>query len=254
MRMFANERKELILALLAEQKSAKASDISAKLGLSMETIRRDMIALEANNLIIRTHGGAILKTNLSGLPPFHERLVTHVDLKTGAARKAVECVREHDVIAVDSGTTGMIIIEQLSKKIKKLTVLTSSVNIGKLIEETTDYDLIVSGGKMIRGQSLFYGEPARYTISGIHPDHTFICPSSVSFDGIGISFFEYTDVMNAYIAAARDVCIVFGSNKVGKAALFKGCDLSADYRYFTDDSLEEQTRALYKKKAGITIL
>ncbi len=252
--MLAGERQKFIYELLQNRRYVTASELSRQFDVSMETIRKDLLELERQNLILRVHGGAMLRSLSSGLPPFKERMVTNPDLKAKAASAAAEIVSNNDIIAIDSGATGVFLVEELKKRVKYLTILTSDIHIANAVEKVPDYELILAGGKCIKKHSLFTGDTAEYTISRIRPDHTFIIPSSVSLNGIGIRVYEYVSVVLAYIKAARSVNIVFESSKLGRDALYKVCDLSAGFQYITDDCADEGICSEYAERAGITII
>ena len=58
--MLAITRKQAIKKLLQEQKSVTISDLSERLNVTKETIRRDLRAMEKDQELIRTHGGAYI--------------------------------------------------------------------------------------------------------------------------------------------------------------------------------------------------
>ena len=62
-----NERKRLILHMLAEDNNISVNDISKSLHVSTVTIRSDLSSLEENGFIVRTRGGA--------LPAFHKSIL-----------------------------------------------------------------------------------------------------------------------------------------------------------------------------------
>ena len=62
MRLLANQRREQILKLLTEDGSAKVIDLAKIFKVSEVTIRQDLEKLETDDLIIREHGGAFLKS------------------------------------------------------------------------------------------------------------------------------------------------------------------------------------------------
>ena len=63
--MFAAERLKIIRQYLQANGQLEVTSISTMLGVSEVTIRRDLERLEQENFLIRTHGGALLNTDLS---------------------------------------------------------------------------------------------------------------------------------------------------------------------------------------------
>ena len=105
--MFANERYDIIIALLQEHRSVTVAELTERFGVSIETIRRDLAFLEKQGKLMRVHGGAV---DISGkkyeLPELAARLDENTDKKRGLSIAAAGLVREGDVIAL-LGSTGM---------------------------------------------------------------------------------------------------------------------------------------------------
>jgi DeoR/GlpR family transcriptional regulator of sugar metabolism len=57
--MLASGRQARLLERLRSRAYANTQDLSAYLGVSDATVRRDLVDLEARGLIRRTHGGAM---------------------------------------------------------------------------------------------------------------------------------------------------------------------------------------------------
>ena len=85
--MLYNERAEVILQQLKLQSTVKVGELSQLLQVSVDTVRRDLKAMEQAGLVKCLRGGACLPESLSALSNFEGRAVSHSDLKRGAARK-----------------------------------------------------------------------------------------------------------------------------------------------------------------------
>ncbi|MGH8639491.1 MAG: DeoR family transcriptional regulator, partial [Burkholderiales bacterium] len=57
--MFAEERKQQILATLQRRPAVRVTDLGLALGVSVASIRRDLADLQRSGLLKRTHGGAV---------------------------------------------------------------------------------------------------------------------------------------------------------------------------------------------------
>lgn len=57
--MFAEERRQKILALLHQDKRVIAKDLAERFEISIDSIRRDLTIMEEQGLLQKTHGGAI---------------------------------------------------------------------------------------------------------------------------------------------------------------------------------------------------
>lgn len=118
--MFYAERAELIMQQLQLQSTVKVGELSKLLHVSVDTIRRDLKAMEQEGLIKYIHGGACLPESMTPFMNFTGREIVNSDLKREASRKALSFVKEGDVIALNSGTTNTVLSQELITLNKKL--------------------------------------------------------------------------------------------------------------------------------------
>ena len=71
--MLQNERKQYILELINRDRIVRAADLVERLGVSMETFRRDLEELEKAGNLRRVYGGAVLVTIYSPEPSYYNR-------------------------------------------------------------------------------------------------------------------------------------------------------------------------------------
>ena len=57
--MLAEERKQIILHLLAERRAVRVRELSDLFQITEATVRRDLDDLQQENLLQRIHGGAV---------------------------------------------------------------------------------------------------------------------------------------------------------------------------------------------------
>src|SRR3954449_10120506 len=96
------ERREVILRRLQTDGKVRAARLSEELGVSLDTVRRDLAELAAAGLVRRGHGGALPPAS-PGPSSFKERLPDDVDAKGAIAAAAVALIRPGDVVAVSAG-------------------------------------------------------------------------------------------------------------------------------------------------------
>ncbi|MGO4838984.1 DeoR family transcriptional regulator, partial [Rhizobiaceae sp. 2RAB30] len=94
-----------MLALVKERKAIGTTELAALLDISMPTVRRDLSALEAAGLVVRTHGGEVAQeaAQESELEPLYlDKLRTRQALKQRIAAAAADLVADHATILIDS--------------------------------------------------------------------------------------------------------------------------------------------------------
>src|ERR1051326_6019730 len=136
-------RRVYILDRLREAGSIMVGDVATNLSTSEMTIRRDLNVLEADGLVRRIHGGAVLVTNRAYEPTFREKSVQFVDEKRRIGVAAAALVEPGDTIILSPGTTTLEVAHNLAGR-PNLTVVTSAINIATDLAGDPDIDVIVT--------------------------------------------------------------------------------------------------------------
>ena len=103
--MLKEERLRHIIERIERDSRIYVSQLSEELGVSDDTLRRDLQELEIQGKLTKVHGGAIAKSGIS--LNFTERLNTQTLIKRRIAEKAVALFDDGDVIIIDGGTTNL---------------------------------------------------------------------------------------------------------------------------------------------------
>jgi DeoR/GlpR family transcriptional regulator of sugar metabolism len=111
--MFARERQQQIHRLVAEHGRALVAELAERFEVSEQTVRKDLLALEQEGRLVRTHGGAIAIER--GRPELgfdiRRRLEAEAKARIGAAAAAI--VQDGETIAFDASTTALEVARQL---------------------------------------------------------------------------------------------------------------------------------------------
>src|SRR3954447_24453915 len=118
------ERREVILRRLQTDGKVRAARLSEELGVSLDTVRRDLAELAAAGALRRVHGGA-LPPGSPGPSSFKERLPDDTEAKGAIAAAAVRLVRPGDVMALTGGTTILEFARRLPDDLEATVVATS---------------------------------------------------------------------------------------------------------------------------------
>src|ERR1700760_3122063 len=103
--MLAKQRQARILAEIQEHGWARVTDLTALLGVSDMTVRRDLDQLASAGSVHKVHGGAVLNTAASDEPGFEAKSVLELPAKKAIAAEAARLIRPGSAIAVSAGTT-----------------------------------------------------------------------------------------------------------------------------------------------------
>ncbi len=245
--MLANERRNKICEILSKQNAVSSTELFSLFNVSMETIRRDLLALEEEGKLTRVHGGAVSKGNMKSFFSFSERVKSFSSEKHELSLKALEFIEENDIIAIDAGSTAIVFAEAIKKNFSSLNIITFSLDVFNILSEHKNMNVILCGGHYQKSEKAFYGELALDTFKKLHVKKAFVFPSAVSLDG-GICDYQqtYYQMQRYLFKCADEVFVLADSSKFEKKALLHLAPMSHEYKYITDSKLPEIFLKLYR--------
>ena len=244
--MFADERQSKIYEILKKKKAITTVGLVREFGVSLETVRRDLLAMEKKQLLRRVHGGAMLPLGMKEYNTLKERNEENGDKKRRLSVKAAEFVEEGDYIAVDSGSTAIFFAEALKEKFSRLTVVTHSLDVFNILAGEKDFELILCGGKYMASENVFCGSLTMENFEQICVKKAFVFPTSISMEyGIGDFQEDLLFVQRAMIKRSDRVFILADSSKFEKKSLMKQSEMKKEYDYVTDSELPKELYELY---------
>ncbi len=239
--MFALERQKRILEILNSDGAVWVSKLSVELGVTEETVRRDLEKLEKQEALIRTHGGAVPIADSSSYDlSLEKRKQTNSAAKELLAKAAAQHIVPGDTIFLDSSTTTFYIAKEL-KKIRNITVITHSLRVINELSGTESVKLITVGGLVSNNQS-FVGSLAENTIrNNFFAGKFFFSSKGVTPDsGILESNEQECFIKQQMFANASKKYYLCDSGKIGKIGFYKLAPLDGIDYFITDAELSKE--------------
>jgi DeoR family transcriptional regulator, fructose operon transcriptional repressor len=245
----AIKRYEKIMELLLASGEVSVADLAAQLQVTGKTIRQDLEKMEAKGLLLRTHGGAVLKEEgYSTL--LQKQSGKHPEEKQRIADGAVKFIEPGDIIALDSGSTTLAIAKRLENL--PLTVITNDLYIiGELIKKDR-IRLVVPGG--VRNRNLLVSEDAGAFFRKLNVQKAFLSTTGIHQE-FGFTIFTqmHVEQKRAMIESAQQVFCVSDSSKFDACALFTFAKLEEIGTVITDAPLPGEQASRFEA-AGLRIV
>ena len=236
--MLSGERKAAIAAMIERDGSVTVSQLMDTFNISIETVRRDLSALESEKLLRRVHGGAVSMRGFRKLGHIDQRINENVGAKKELAAAAVKFISENDIISIESGSTSMELAKLIRDSFKKLTVVTNSLDVFSILSENPDIKLILLGGDFYRKERCFCGSLAVKNLLELHVSKAFLCPYTVSETaGICTGFENFVEMEKAFISSADKLFFLADSSKFGQTSLYTVCELDKSMTFVTDNGI-----------------
>lgn len=248
--MLLKDRLEAIRSIVTEEGRVQVSELSRRFGVTEETIRRDLEKLEAEGLVSRTYGGAILNENkLTEGIHYFKRTAINVEAKKAIAKKAVAWVKDSYTIGLDSSTTAIELMKLLKVREDVTVITNSAVAITELAQSKMN---ILSTGGMLNKHSLsLQGNVARQALGNYNIDVALISCKCLSMDqGASDSDEQESEIKKEMIAHANSAILLVDHTKFDKVAFVKVAELEKFDLIVTD---KEPSREWMEKLASLSV-
>jgi DeoR/GlpR family transcriptional regulator of sugar metabolism len=141
-------RQQRIIAMISRGDIIAVGDLALQFGVSPETIRRDIRALEEAGGLRRVHGGAAPagSVDLTARRPVVERLDVEREAKTLAARAALPLFEDGMNVFLGGSSTMLLLAEALAQQGPALSVTTNMIDIATMLAANGRCKVTLLGG------------------------------------------------------------------------------------------------------------
>ncbi len=205
-------RRELILEVLAGEGSVSVSDLAKRLGVTVVTARADLVVLEEEGVLVRTHGGA--------LPAFHPKITARTredkELKASIAKAAAGEIQNGDTVIISAGTTTALIAKYLLGK-RDIHIVTNNTLVLAYARSNPQLRVTLVGGEFRSSEEGIVGPMALAALDQFYVSKTFIGIDGASVkQGFTAHFVESADLVRKMAEQADEVIVLSTSSKFGK--------------------------------------
>ena len=224
--VFARERQEHIVRIVEEHGRVRVVELATRFNVSAVTIRKDLLGLEADGRLIRTHGGAIAIDRRRPELAFdiRERLQADEKLAIGVAGAAL--VQDGESIVMDASTTALSVARQLKARggWSQLTIITNGLRIASELAGHPGIVVLMLGGR-VRWEALsVVGQLGDGLFSRINVQKAFLGAAGFTLEsGLADATDEEAQIKRSMVAAAREVIAIVDRTKWERAAFATFC-------------------------------
>lgn len=232
--MSPHPRQLQLLQTVQQHGTVTVEALAEALGVTLQTVRRDVQKLADEGLIARFHGGVRLPGSTVDNIGHRQRVQLHAAEKTRIAQAVAAAVPHHCSLILNIGTTTEAVARALLGH-TGLRVITNNLNVAAILSANPQAEVIVVGG-VVRGRDQgIVGEAAVDFIRQFKVDIAVIGISGIEADGT-LRDYDYREVKVAQtiIGHAREVWLAADSSKFNRPAMVEVGRLAQITRLFTD--------------------
>lgn len=217
--MWQPDRRQHIRALLRTFGQVSADRLAEELGVSRETVRRDLMEMEAGGTLKRVRGGAI-EVPQEEEPPYAVRATVRLREKRAIAAAATGLVQPGQVVFLDAGSTTAILAEALAL-LSGLVIVTNSVDVATHISAADSVEgrqnrVLLLGGRFNPGTRATFGAATVNEIARYSADLAFVSPYGLDLQA-GVTSYDpdEAEVAAAMLGRARQKVLLADHSKLG---------------------------------------
>ena len=247
--MLKKERQDFILHQLNLHNKILCADLSNKMGVSDDTIRRDLQELAQGDKLIKVHGGALSKSFHTA---FDRKMVYNLEDKHIIAQKTAALVQSGMYILTSGGTSILEFAQSLDANLNA-TFFTCSLNAAIEFAHHPSIEVVMIGDKVSKDSMLTTGASAVQTIESIQADLCILGINSLDTQfGLSENDWEVVQIKKAMIKASKKTICIGISEKLNSQQKIKVANLDEIDILITELDPSDPKLLPFKHK-GLTI-
>ncbi|PSJ60210.1 DeoR/GlpR family DNA-binding transcription regulator [Pseudaminobacter soli (ex Li et al. 2025)] len=228
-----SKRHAEILRIVQDEGTISIADLADRLGVSLETVRRDVKPLTSDGTVMKMHG-AIGLPAIVGEAPFERRMRENSEAKRAIARLVATTIQDGESVMLDTGTTTSYLARELLGH-RRLTVVTNSSDIARTLATVNGNRVYMAGGELRSDSGAAFGISAIEFVSRFSVNHAII--SIGALDAVaGVMDYDLEEAEFARMVLSRGTrsLVVTDHTKFGRQGLVQVCGFGGFGELVTD--------------------
>jgi DeoR family fructose operon transcriptional repressor len=251
--MTMQERLDRLMEILSKQRYGSVTELAKALHVSEMTVRRYLDKLEQKNLIQRTHGGAYTGKEMIEVDYRIRETVRQAE-KAAIGQLAYTLIQPGESIYIDAGSTAAFLALAIDDS-KRITVVTHSLVVAQTLEQHSNVETILLGGKVHGATHSVIGPLAEEAVRQFRFNKAFLGTSGINVQhGLSQSTLDEISIKKAVALSAAEVIVLADSTKLGRDVLVLFLEISQIDTLITDSGISAQDKYdLEEQGVGVMI-
>lgn len=216
-------RQDQIYAYIVRKGSASVTELADTFQVTTTTIRRDLLGLEAQDVIYRTRGSAFLRGYGYGKAEVRDNLLSGEKKRIAAA--AARYVKPNSSIIMDSGSSTSVLTDHLLREFPhdNLDFITHSLHHATKLSKR--FNVSLPGGSLTPNTEFLIGLNVENFYQNINADIAFLGSNGVrNCNGLTISYPNQIQVKRYATLCAEKRIALLDSSKFNQRGVYVFCD------------------------------
>ncbi len=211
------------------------AEIAEAVGASEPTVRRDLVLLEAEGQVLRTHGGARITEASGAEVAFESREQINLPAKRAIGDAAYQLLRPETAVFLDAGTTVLQLARRLRLNPLPLRVFTNCLPVAQVLMPVAEISVTLLGGMLRPQNASMVGMLAEEALDRLWFDQLFLGAGAIADDGNIYSADEQEARINARMLSRTDTPVVLAdADKFGQRLTYRVAALTGTIHLVTE--------------------
>lgn len=234
-----HNRQDRLLRALDAVRVCSISDLAHQLGVSEETVRRDVKVLESAGKVHKLHGAVRLPDNVFETP-FDMRISERAAAKAAIAQATAPLIPDHASLFIDSGSTSLHVARALRGH-RQLSIITNAMDVARELCSINNNRVFFAGGEIDHDYRASFGVEARDFVGSFIPDIAILSIGAVDpVHGLMDFHLGEAAIKRKVVEISRKVFLVADSDKFGRNGLVQTCPCAAVTTLITDQPVPSE--------------
>jgi DeoR/GlpR family transcriptional regulator of sugar metabolism len=211
------DRQERIVSELRASPTLRVLELATSLGVSTETIRRDLDELGARGLINRTYGGAVRQFGPE--PSIRERHQMLVPERESIAVAAAKLVQHGDILIIGGGATTTHVARRLAAEKRDLKVFTDSFAVATVLASNPTAEIMICPGRYNGQEGCMFGPETIDYLSRVYANRVILGATGLTEDGPNDADLDAAATYRAMALRAPEAIVVSDHTKFERPAI-----------------------------------
>ncbi|MGW7018463.1 DeoR/GlpR family DNA-binding transcription regulator [Streptomyces decoyicus] len=246
-----DRRRQDVLAHVVEHGEVRIDDLARRFGVSLATMHRDLDQLAERRLLRKERGRAAPFPSLTMETATRFRIGVNRAVKEALCAAVADEIRPGSTVVLDDSTT-VFPLAALIARTEAVTVVTNSLGVARLFDETPGVDVTLLGGRYRGEFGSCVGPDVLRALGRIHADLAVMSAVSVLGGRLFHPIRDYAEIKEAVPDCAQRSLLLVDHTKFGKTATHAYSDIARYDRVVTDRGAPAEELAELRRR-GVSV-
>lgn len=208
--MKISDRRKKLVDIVTNNGFISIEGLSAQLGVSAQTVRRDIAFLDSKGEIVRHHGGAGIRSSIVNVN-YQDRHSLMAESKLALAEQISASISAKSSLFIAGGTTMEAVARSLVRH-NDHKIITNSIRVAEILNRNDSFEVIITAGTLRKNTGIIFGPDTIESVKKFRCDFAVLGCGGIEDDGVFLDF-NSPEVATARTMIANSRQVFIGADR-----------------------------------------